>query len=400
MGRTCVGRWKCILLQSTCKFITVVSCENKRKLIIYLKLLRTHPRTSKMKKVAENLPLGWESSLDDNGKTIFINAEKNIQTTADPRLAFAEEQSSIGPPRQKFDASSTALAVLHGRDLKGKVALITGSSSGIGLETAKSMALHGAEIIFACRNQKNAEIAMESIRNEQKDAKLNFIQLDLASLRNCKKFCDDVKFQYRHIDYLILNAGVFALPHTLTEDGYETIFQVSHLSHFFITMELSDLLDNSSRVVILSSESHRFSFLPSSGLTVEHLSPPPSKFWSMIQYNNSKLCNVLFAHELGRRWLSRGILVFAVHPGNMVSTGIQRNYWFYRFLFAFVRIFTKSLQQAAATSVYCATAPELCHLTGMYFNNCYICEPSKLSQSPELAKELWELSEKMLKNIS
>lgn len=174
---------------------------------------------------------------------------------------------------------------------------------------------------------------------------------------------------------------------------------VCHLSHFYITLQLSDLLNHESRVVVVSSESHRFATLPMSGLTRDLLSPPSSKFWSMVQYNNTKLCNVLFAHELSRRWQSKGISVFALHPGNMVSTNLSRNWWFYRLLFAVVRPFTKSLQQAASTSVFCATASELTGLTGVYFNNCYICEPSKLSQNEELAKELWILSQKMIEEV-
>lgn len=349
-----------------------------------------------MKKVTGDLPIGWEKKVEEDGRIIFVNKDKNINSLADPRLAFADEVAA-GPLRQRFDASSTAFSILHGKDLGGNVALITGCSTGIGLEAAKSLAIHGAEIIFACRNRNAADEAMETIRKERADVKLNFIQVDLASLRSCKKFCQEVKAQYNHIHYLILNAGVFALPHTLTEDGLETIFQVCHLSHFYITKELSNLLNHESRVIVLSSESHRFAKLPSSGLTREDLSPPASKFWSMIQYNNAKLCNVLFAHELGRRWISKGISVFALHPGNMVSSSLSRHYWFYRLLFAIVRPFTKSLQQAASTTIYCATAPELNGMSGIYFNNCFICEPSKLSQCPKLAEELWELSEKIIK---
>lgn len=234
---------------------------------------------------------------------------------------------------------------------------------------------------------------------ERKGLKLDFLQVDLSSLQSCRKFCEDVRLQYKCFDFLILNAGVFGLPHTLTEDGFETTFQVCHLSHFYITLQLEDLLSLESRVIILSSESHRFANLPTVGLAREHLSPPSSKFYSMYQYNNAKLCNVLFAHELARRWRSKGICVFVLHPGNMVSTNISRNWWVYRLLFAFVRPFTKSLQQAASTTVYCATAPELTGLTGVYFNNCYICEPSKLSQNEELAKDLWSLSEKIIKSV-
>lgn len=350
-----------------------------------------------MKKVVGDLPIGWEKKVEDDGRVIFSNKSKNINSLSDPRLAFAEEVAA-GPVRQRFDASSTALSVLHGKDLGGKVALITGCNTGIGLETAKTLAIHGAEVIFACRNRKSASEAMKTVSEERPGLKMNFIQVELSSLQSCRKFCEDVKLQYPAIHYLILNAGVFALPHTLTEDGLETIFQVSHLSHFYITKELLHLLNHESRIIVLSSESHRFATL-SSELTKESLNPPASKFWSMVQYNNGKLCNVLFAHELGRRLASKGISVFAVHPGNMVSTDLSRHFWLYRLLFAIVRPFTKSLQQAASTTIYCATAPELTGLTGIYFNNCFMCEPSKRSQSVELASELWTLSEKMIKCI-
>lgn len=240
---------------------------------------------------------------------------------------------------------------------------------------------------------------MDALKSERKGLKLNFIPVDLSSLRSCQKFCEDVKLQYNRIDFLILNAGVFGLPHTLTEDGLESTFQICHLSHFYITLQLESLLNHESRVVVLSSESHRFGNFPTTGLSAEHVSPPASKYWSMIAYNNAKLCNVLFAHELGRKLQKRGISVFVLHPGNMVSTGLQRNWWFYRLIFAVVRPFTKSLQQAASTTIYCATAGELVGLTGMYFNNCFICEPSKLSQNETLAKELWALSTQMVASI-
>lgn len=170
-----------------------------------------------------------------------------------------------------------------------------------------------------------------------------FIRLDLSTLKSVQQFCDDLKSQISHINFLILNAGVFALPYTTTQDGLETTFQISHLSHFFLTNELSPLMDNRSRVVVLSSESHRFANLSLENMDEQKLSPPASKYWSMMAYNNAKLCNVLFAIELAKRWKDRGISVFVCHPGNMVSSHLSRNYWFYRLVFAIVRPFTKSL---------------------------------------------------------
>lgn len=254
----------------------------------YQSTFRKHPRTKKVKRVTGSLPYGWEKKIEPDGRILFINTEKNVQSFTDPRLAFAQEEagSSI---RQKFDGSSTASSILHGKDLNGKVALITGCNAGIGLETAKSLAFHGCEIIMANRNEKATMDAIELIEGERKDVKLKFIQLDLSSIRSCRKFCGDVKALYRHIDFLILNAGVFALPFSLTEDNFETTFQVSHLSHFYVTLELSDLLDYTSRVIVVSSESHRFGNFPGHGLTREILSPSSSKYWSMMAYNNAKV---------------------------------------------------------------------------------------------------------------
>lgn len=150
-------------------------------------------------------------------------------------------------------------------------------------------------------------------------------------------------FLCSHIDMLILNAAVFALPHSTTIDQLETTFQVCHLAHFYLTTRLDPLLDHRSRVIVVSSESHRMANLPTDGLTESLLSPPASKYWAMIQYNNVKLCNVLFARELGRRWEAKGVATYSLHPGNMVSSSLSRNWWFYRVLFAFVRPFTKSL---------------------------------------------------------
>lgn len=116
----------------------------------------------------------------------------------------------------------------------------------------------------------------------------------------------------------------------------------------------------------------------------------------MMAYNNSKLCNVLFARQLAKLWQTDGILVFSLHPGNMVSSDLSRNWWLYRLLFLLVRPFTKSLQQAASTTVFCATAQELSGVTGCYFNNCCRCEESATAKDDEAAVLLWSLTLQML----
>ncbi|XP_065075529.1 WW domain-containing oxidoreductase-like [Ochlerotatus camptorhynchus] len=360
----------------------------------------THPRTGKMKRVSGDLPLGWSKHVEQGtGKVIFVDDATQRKSYTDPRLAFAVEETpqAVGELRQRFDCGTNALQVLHGRDLSGKVAMITGANTGIGFETARSLALHGCDVIFACRNESATKEAIDKIVIEKEAAgkRCKFVKLDLASLRSGRECAQQVKTQYKHLDLLILNAGVFALPYSTTEDGYETTFQVSHLSHFYLTNLLADLLDHTTRVVVVSSESHRFSMLPID-LSESDLSPPANKYWSMMAYNNAKLFNVLFACELAKRWKSRGISVFVLHPGNMVSSQIARNWWFYKLLFAIVRPFTKSLQQAASTTIYCATAQELNGFTGLYFNNCYVCDPSGSSKSERMQQSLWTLSEQMV----
>ncbi|CAG9862411.1 unnamed protein product [Phyllotreta striolata] len=364
----------------------------------------THPRTGKKKKVSGELPFGWQRCADKNtGKVIYVDHENRRTTYTDPRLAFAvEEKEHVNDYRQRFDASSTALQVLHGRDLNGKVALITGANAGIGFETTRSLARHGCNVIMACRNLAFAEEAINQIKEDKPIAGENCIAifLDLTSLSSVIQFANTVKSKYDRIDMLILNAGVFGLPFSKTQDGFETTFQVNHLSHFYLTILLRPLLVSGSRVVIVSSESHRFADLTAENLTSLTLSPElPSKYWDMMAYNNSKLCNVLFARRLAKNLQAYGISVFSLHPGNMVSSKLARNWWLYKLLFAIVRPFTKSLQQAASTTVFCATAEELTGVTGVYFNNCFRCQESDAAGDDVLANLLWSTSVEMIQSV-
>ena len=144
---------------------------------------------------------------------------------------------------------------------------------------------------------------------------------------------------------MILNAGVFSLPEQFTEDNVELTFQVNHLAQMYLAELLRDRLIESqqSRVVMVSSESHRFSYLNKTNLNAERFTKPSKFFLPMIAYNDSKLCNLLFVYQYNLRYRNYGIVVNACHPGNMISSNLSRNWWFYRLLFFFVRPFTKSL---------------------------------------------------------
>ncbi|KAK7115495.1 WW domain-containing oxidoreductase-like [Littorina saxatilis] len=361
----------------------------------------THPSTGKKKTVKGELPYGWERCFGDDGTVFYVDHINKKTTYTDPRLAFAEEvKSSIMDFRQKFDGSSTALQILHGRDMGTKYVLVTGANSGIGLETARSLALHGATVIMACRNLNAARECRAAIVKEMPKAKVEVMHLDLASLRSVREFAETYKNTGWPLHILILNAAVFGVPWQETEDGLELTFQVNHLAHFYLTLLLQPVLVKSApaRVVVVSSESHRFSGLTKETVNLESLSPPASKYSDIRAYNHSKLCNVLFANMLCTKLGTQRVTVLSLHPGNMMSSSLARHWWLYRLLFTLVRPFTKSMQQGAATTVYCAVAKELEGVGGLYFNSCCRCEASPKAHDPDLAETLWQFSVKLLQS--
>ncbi|KAK6178530.1 hypothetical protein SNE40_013304 [Patella caerulea] len=359
----------------------------------------THPLTGKKKEVKGELPYGWERKISDTGVMFFVDHVNEKTTYTDPRLAFAQEKKDSPLDfRQKFDGSSTALSVLLGRDLSGKYMIVTGASSGIGFETVRSLTLHGANVVMACRNIEKSNFCVEEIKKGNPKANVEVMYCDLAKLSTVKQFAEDYIKKDWPLHVLILNAGVFGLPYVETEDSLETTFQVNHLAQFYLTKLLTDLLVKSApaRVVVVSSESHRFTDLNKSNISASKLSPGANKYNDMKAYNMSKLCNVVFSNELNRRLRSRYVTSLSLHPGNIMSTSLQRNWWIYRLLFMIVRPFTKSMQQGAATTVLCAVSTELQGIGGMYFNNCFHCYPSEAATDPVLGDKLWNISENML----
>ena len=175
----------------------------------------THPRTGKRKRVSDALPFGWEKQTLGL-KEIFVNHAEKKTSYLDPRLAFSKEitnenqDQALENFRQRFDASSNALQILHGHDLSGYNAIVTGASpGGIGFEMARSLARSGCSVIFACRNLESAEASIGQVRSERRNIRTLPMRIDLASLNSVKLFAEDFQSQFSTLDILILNAGIF-----------------------------------------------------------------------------------------------------------------------------------------------------------------------------------------------
>lgn len=282
---------------------------------------------------------------------------------------------------------------MHGLDLSSLTAVVTGANSGIGRETARTLALQGASVVFACRTMAKAEAAARDVREERPRAKCIPMQIDLASLRSVAEFARELRTSQQRLDILILNAGVFGIPFRLTaEDGFEEMFQVNYLSQFYLADQLKELMSKSlkPKLIFVTAESHRFATLP----------PSPLAFatTSMDAYNQSKLLAIMFVLEANERWHKFGIRCLAVHPGNLVCTGLSRHWLPYRLLFTAVRPFAKSLQQATSSVVFAACAPEMADSGGVYVNNCFPCEPSQLAMDREERTKCWEVTIGLLKD--
>jgi len=175
-------------------------------------------------------------------------------------------------------------------------------------------------------------------------ATLHVLYVDLSNLKSVKNFARDLLNLYSAINILILNAGVLTAPYKVTDDGLEQMYQVNHLSHFYLTELLKPAYIHGARVVWLSSESHRFASINSpDDVTEKTFLPGKANFVSILAYNNSKLCNVLGAFEMHRRYSHLGVNSYAVHPGNLVCTGLARNSWVLWLIFNVCRPWSKTL---------------------------------------------------------
>jgi len=314
-------------------------------------------------------------------------------------------QSPIDSP---FGHPSTALEVVADVDLAGKTAVVTGASSGIGVETARALASAGARVLMPVRNRDKGEAVAADIRSSTGNDEVVVLDMDLAVPASVRACAEVVLARDEPIHILINNAGIMACPLRRTPEGWESQFATNHFGHFlFTTLLMPALLRGApARVVNLSSIAHRIT-----GVDFDDPHFERREYDKWQAYGQAKTANVLFSVGLNARYADQGVTANAVHPGG-IMTGLQKDLsreemeamgWFDDD--GNVREGFKTVEGGASTAVWAATSPLLEGAGGLYLEDCNVAAPAR----PELpyrgihphaidadaAERLWALSEEM-----
>jgi NAD(P)-dependent dehydrogenase (short-subunit alcohol dehydrogenase family) len=279
-----------------------------------------------------------------------------------------------------FGATSTTEEVLSGVKLHGKRILVTGVSAGLGVETARSLAAHGAQVVGAARDVAKAKAATAQVRRDAatNGGSLELVELDLANLKSVRACADALLAKGQSFDVIIANAGVMATPFSSTLDGFEMQFGTNHLGHFDLVNRIAPLLRRGGRLINLSSAGHRFSNVDLQDPNFERTPYDP-----FVAYGRSKTANILFAVAFDKRHRDRGVRAAAVHPG-VIHTELAR-YMDPSGLEKLVEQMNKQLAaegkgpfqwktipQGAATSVWAGVVAPADEIGGRYCENCHV----------------------------
>ncbi len=317
-----------------------------------------------------------------------------------------------------FGATSTTEDVLSGVNLRGKRILVTGVSAGLGVETARSLAAHGAEVVGAARDLDKAQAATAQVRKDAaaNGGSLELVALDLSDLKSVRDCSNKLLEKGEPFDAVIANAGVMATPFTYTKDGFEMQFGTNHLGHFFLVNRIASLFRAGGRLVNLSSAGHRYSNVDLQDPNFERTTYEP-----FVAYGRSKTANILFAVAFDKRHRSRGVRAAAVHPGG-IRTELSRYTDPSRLETMIAQINKqlaaegkapfqlKTVPQGAATSVWAGAVAPADEIGGRYCENCHVGSVvpddatitvasegvRAYALDPTNAEALWKKSEEMV----
>ncbi|CAF90896.1 unnamed protein product [Tetraodon nigroviridis] len=280
--------------------------------------------------------------------------------------------------------------------LDGKTAIVTGSNTGIGKTTAIDLAKRGARVILACRSRQRGEAALADVRRESGSNQVVFMQLDLGSLKSVRSFAEAFLKAEPRLDLLINNAGVYLQGRT--EDGLGMMFGVNHVGHFLLTNLLLERLKQCgpSRIVNVASTGHNAGTIDFDCLTKHKALGLSTSFSGVFKiYCDSKLCNVLFTHELAKRLRGTQVTCYSLHPGAIrTELGRNTNFLVKVIMVPLTTFFFKNTVEGAQTSLHCALQEGIEHLSGRYFSNCTVRDVYAKAKDDADAKKLWELSER------
>ncbi|XP_049349925.1 short-chain dehydrogenase TIC 32, chloroplastic-like [Solanum verrucosum] len=299
-----------------------------------------------------------------------------------------------------FSCCSTAEEVTKGINGFGHTAIVTGATSGIGMETTRVLASHGVHVIMAVRNMENGKKIKENILKSIPNAKIDFMELNLSSMESIRKFAKEYNSAGHPLNLLINNAGVMIPPFTLSQDKVELQFAVNHLGHFLLTDLLLENMKNTAknsknegRIVNVASAAHDFAY--SQGIIFDKINDKES-YHRFHAYGQSKLANILHANELAKRLKEEGVNITAnsVHPGPIATNIMRYDNILHGIINWIGRYVLKNIEQGASTTCYVALHPQVKGVSGEYFsdNNIATNTTTSLAKDSDLAKKLWEFS--------
>ncbi len=274
--------------------------------------------------------------------------------------------------------------------MDGKVALVTGGTSGIGKATAMALAAMGADVVVVGRDRERGERAAAEIR-AQTGSRVDLALADLASQAGVRELAEGFKGRYDRLDVLINNAGLVQSTRSESPDGLETTLAINHLAPFLLTNLLLDTLKESapSRVVTVSSEAERWGNIDFDDLQSK------KKYRGFPVYGMTKLANIMFTYELAERLEGTGVTATCMHPGAVNTRFGTNNRGPMTLLFRAFKPFMRTPEQGADTVIWLASSPEVEGVSGRYYADRKVIEPKKIANDPAARRRLWEESERL-----